>query len=512
MRGRCKVFRTLLATFILAIARVGSPEAAVCQQLTELALPDTKITLAEVVAAGSFTPPVTTSASLPQGFSRLPTFCRVAGTMRPTANSDIRFEVWMPVSSWNGKFVGVGNGAWAGSISYAAMIDPLSKGYATAATDGGHPGDSLDASFAAGHPEKLADFAHRSSHEMTVVAKSAIAAFYGRKAHRSMFVSCSTGGRQGLMEAYRYPEDYDAISAMAPANPMVALMVSSLWTGSAVLKEPDSRLPPAKLDFIHRAVLQACDADDGVKDGIVSAPRRCRFDPAVLQCKDKQTAECLTTQQVAAMRAIYEGPRNPRTGRSIFPGFERGSETGLSIQLSGPEPFPAVTSYFRHLVFNDPTWDFRHFDYDEDVARALKAHSGLVDIPPSGLDRYLASGRKLLLSHGWADPLIPPLTSVNFYNDLLAHFGSSQSSNARLFMIPGMGHCQGGDGPYVFDVIGTLDRWAQTGVAPERIVVSNPPNAPARSRPICPYPKEVHSGTGSSDQANNFRCEMPDTE
>ncbi|WP_426703046.1 tannase/feruloyl esterase family alpha/beta hydrolase [Rhodanobacter sp. Col0626] len=418
----------------------------------------------------------------------------------------------MPASGWNGKFVGVGNGAWAGSITYAAMIDPLSKGYATAATDDGHQGSQLDAGFAAGHPEKFIDFSYRGPHEMTVAAKAVIQAFYGRMTDRSLFVSCSTGGRQALMEAHRYPNDYDGISAMAPANPTVGLMVGSLWTSSATAKEAASRISPATFDLVHKAVLAACDADDGVRDGMISAPNRCHFDPAVLQCKrtgpGAGTTDCLTAPQVTALRAIYQGPRNPRTGKPIFPGFEPGSENMFSIQASGSGPIVPVASYFRDLVFNDPQWDFRHFDYDKDVSRALAAHSRFVDVPPTGLGNYVASGRKLLMSHGWADPLVPPMTSVDFYRALTARLGAKEAANARLFMIPGMAHCTGGDGPFVFDVIAALDQWVATGRAPERIVVSNPPNAPARTRPICPYPQEaVYSGAGSTDDEKNFRCE-----
>ncbi len=335
------------------------------------------------------------------------------------------------------------------------MIDPLSKGYATAATDAGHQGDSSDARFAAGHPEKLIDFGHRAVHEMTVAAKGVIKAFYDKTTQRSLFVSCSTGGRQALMEAYRYPQDYDGISAMAPANPMVGLMVSSLWTGAATLKDGARRVSPAQFERVREAAVKACDADDGVTDGIISAPGRCRFDPGVIQCTDQKpsiagrlsgatecraitgadssanAAACLTAPQVEALRAIYGRAAQSAHGEAIFPGFERGSEAMLAIQSSGTEPFPAVTSYFRDLVFGDPSWDFRSFDYDKGLTRSLEAHRKIVDIPPTGLDQYFANGRKLLLSHGWADPLIPPMVSVNFYHELIAHLGPKQCSRMR---------------------------------------------------------------------------------
>jgi len=435
----------------------------------------------------------------------------VAGTIKPTPDSDIRFEVWMPTAAnWNGKFIGVGNGAWAGLISYPEMVESLSRGYATAATDDGHQGDPLDAGFATGHPEKLIDFGYRAPHEMTVAAKATIEAFYGKGASRSLFVSCSTGGRQGLMEAYRYPADYDGISSMAPANPMAPLMVSSLWTGYVALKDKASMIPPAKFGMVQKAAVAACDANDGVKDGIISSPKSCRFDPAVLQCKANDASDCLTSAQVTALRGIYNGPKNPRTGQSINPGFEPGSEDEFPIQTTGPEPFGVATTYMRKLVFKDPKWDFRSFDYDRDVTRALQVGSETLDVPPTGLDAFFNGGRKLLLSHGWADGLIPAMSTVNFYTALTNHLGAKKAdAGARLFMAPGMGHCGDGDGPSVFDVISTIDKWVETGSAPARIIASNPPIAPPRTRPLCPYPQEaVYSGTGSTDDEKNFKCSI----
>jgi hypothetical protein len=505
------ILSCLAVSASLAALTTRAEHVTECTSLAALKLPHTEITLAERVAAHAFRLPAGAAAGAPGAppadYANMPAFCRVAGTIRPTPDSDIRFEVWMPASSWNGKFVGVGNGVWAGSITYFSMVEPLSMGYATAATDDGHQGNPLDASFAVHHPEKLIDFGFRAPHEMTVVAKAAIAAFYRQKAKRSLFASCSTGGRQGLMEAYRYPSDYDGISAVAPANPMVALMVSSLWTGVAALKDEESRIPPSKFAVVHKAALKACDANDGLEDGIIASPRDCRFDPGVLQCKAEDSPDCLTGPQVAALRAIYQGPRDPRTGRSIFPGFEPGSEPMFPLQTAGPKPFGVAFTYMRDLVFQDPNWDFRSFDYDKDVERAMQAGSAVLDVPANGLASFLSSGRKLLLAHGWADGLIPPMSTVNFYTELTEHVGPKKAAGSRLFLIPGMGHCGGGDGPFVFDAISTLDKWVETGHAPERIVVSNPPRAPVRTRPICPYPQEaIYSGTGSTDAESSFNC------
>jgi hypothetical protein len=311
------------------------------------------------------------------------------------------------------------------------------------------------------------------------------------------------------MEAYRYPQDYNAISSMAPANPMTYLMVSSLWTGYAVAKDEKSRIPPAKFAIVHKAAVAACDADDGVKDGIISAPGRCHFDPAVLQCKGEDAADCLTEPQVKALRAIYQGPKDPRTGQEIFAGFEPGSEMLFPLQ-TGPQPFGAAFTYMRDIVLKNPQWDFRSFDYGKDTVAAHAAGVADLDVPADGLGKFFGDGRKLLLSHGWADGLIPSRNTVELYTKMVSHQPKLAKGSVRLFMIPGMGHCSGGDGPYVVDVISAIDAWAQTGKPPERLTVSNPPGAPPRTRPLCPYPQEaVYTGSGSTDEEKSFRCALP---
>jgi tannase/feruloyl esterase len=313
------------------------------------------------------------------------------------------------------------------------------------------------------------------------------------------------------MEAYRYPYDYDGVSATAPANPMTALMIGSLWTGYAALKSPARKIPPPKFTMIHQAVIAACDAKDGVKDGIVSAPERCDFDPLTLQCPGDDAPDCLTAAQIETLRDIYRGPRNTRTGQQIYPGFDLGSESQFALLTAGPEPFRVAMSYMRDLVFANPSWDFRSFDYDRDVQRVVQFGKAALDVPASGLDAYFTKGGKLLLSHGLADGLIPPKATRQFYAALAARLGrDSADRGLRLFMVPGMGHCSGGDGPSKIDFLGTIDGWVDTGHAPEQINASNPPGAPPRSRPVCPHPQEaVYIGDGSADQAGNFKCQVP---
>ncbi len=502
----------LLGVFLGFFAAIPVNAANSCTALAqELKLPKVTITLASEVPAGGFKLDGPAGMGPPMNFSSLPAFCRVAGTSRPSADSDIRFEVWMPLSGWNGKFVGGGNGVWAGSIAYGDMILPLSRGYATAASDVGHQGSPLDGSFLVGHPEKLTDFGHRAVHETAVAAKATIAKFYGNGPKRSLYASCSTGGRIGLMQAYRYPYDYDGISALAPANQMVPLMVMSLWTGAATMKDEASRIPAPKFTMINKAAVAACDANDGVTDGIILHPPACQFDPGVLQCKVGEAEDCLTASQVAAMRAIYAGPKNPRTGKQIYPGLAIGSELQMVALTLGQEPFPVATTFFKGPVFNDPNWNFRGFDYDRDTQRALDYGSTALDIPANGLDRYFRQGRKLLLSHGWSDGLIPAQSTVNFFEALVQDIGIRRAQRGvRLFMAPGMAHCAGGSGPSSIDYLAAIDQWVETGRAPEQLIASNPPGQPTRTRPLCPHPQIAkYQGTGNTDEARNFVCAAP---
>jgi feruloyl esterase len=503
----------LLIVSVGLIFFIAPLAAASCESMASIALPDGKITSAALVAAGAFAPPMAGGplAGGPGGlavFKTAPAFCRVTATLAPTPDSDIKIEVWMPAENWNGKLVGIGNGVWAGNISYSALVEPLAKGYATVATDTGHVGSGMDAKFAVGHKEKLIDFGYRAVHEMTVKAKTFIAAYYGKKEQRSFWVSCSTGGRQGLMEAYRYPKDYDGISSMAPANPMVGLMIDTLWTGYVAMKEDARRLSTAKINAVHKAFIDQCDEKDGLKDGIAGDPEHCSFDPGIIQCKEGDRDDCLTAPQVAAMRDIYGGPRNPRTGEQIFAGFEPGSEQQLMALVGGKEPFPVATSYFRDIAFNNPQWDFKSFDYDKDLAASYKAGSDIVDVPSDGLAKFIEGGGKLLLSHGWSDGLIPAANTAAFYRSMTAKMDPKKAKESvRLFMLPGVGHCGGGDAPGVTDMLSAIDQWVEKGKAPDRIIASNAPNQKPMSRAICPYPQVAkYKGSGNPDDAVNFEC------
>jgi tannase/feruloyl esterase len=495
----------LFATGVLAAAPAW---AASCESLRSLALPDTTITLAEVVAAGEFAGPAA-GAPLPPGvnFKNLPAFCRAVATLAPSKDSEIKIEVWMPAAGWNGKFQAVGNGGWSGAIVYPSLARALAHFYATASTDTGHAGPS--GSFALGHPEKLIDFGYRAVHEMTVKAKAIIAAFYGDGPKLSYWNGCSSGGKQGLKEAQRFPADYDGIIAGAPANYWTHLMTGELWTAQAVHKDEASFIPANKYPLIHKAVLEACDALDGVKDGVLEDPTRCHFDPKALLCKGDDTSACLTAPQVEAAQKIYGGAKTPRTGREIFPGLEPGSELGWA-GLAGAEPFRVPVDHFRYVVFKDPNWDWRTLNFTSDVELADKIDQGTINATDPNLRAFAGHGGKLLLYHGWNDQLIAPRNAVNYYRSVLETMGGAArtADSVRLFMVPGMAHCAGGEGTSSFDPMSVIEPWVEKGKAPDQIPAAHITNGKVdRTRPLCPYPQVAqYKGSGSTDDAANFVC------
>ena len=471
-----------------------------CESLSKLSRPKTAITSAQVVPAGKFVAPAGRGPA--PSFKDLPEFCRVQATLTPSADSDIKVEVWLPASGWNGKFQAVGNGGWAGIISYGPLGAAVRGGYAAASTDTGHVGGS--ASFALGHPEKLTDFAYRAVHEMTITSKAIIANFYGDGPRYSYWNGCSTGGRQGLKEAQKFPADFDGIIAGAPANYQMHLGVWSVAVAQAVHKEPASYIPPEKYPAIHKAVLEACDSLDGLRDGLIQDPTRCHFDPKTIQCAGEDSPACLTAPQVEAARKIYTPLKNSRTGEEIFPGLEPGSELGWAGP-AGPNAAAVATDTFTYLVYKDPNWDWHTLNPDTDTARADKNDNGLIDAIDPNLKPFFSHKGKLIMYHGWNDPLIAPGNSVNYYK------AATGSDSIRLFMVPGMGHCGGGEGPNTFDMVTALEQWVEQGHAPEQIIASHSQNGTVdRTRPLCPYPQVArYKGSGSIDEAANFSCAAP---
>ncbi len=477
---------------------------AACESLTSLRLTKGRVTSSQLIPGGTYTASGGRAGGRALNFKDLPAFCKVTATLKPSSDSDIKIEVWMPAEGWNGKLEAVGNGAWAGSISYPAMAAALAAGFATASTDTGHEGNN--AAFIAGHPEKLIDFAYRAVHEMTIAAKSIIAAEYGRGPKYSYWNGCSSGGRQALIEAQRYPRDFDGIIAGDPSNDSTRMQAQELWTSQQAHKDEASYIPPEKYELIHKAVLDACDALDGVQDGVLENPRLCHFDPVALVCKPdfSDTSACLTPPQVELAAKIYDGPKG------FYPGFERGSELGWGLFVAGPKPMSFAVEMYQVALLADPGWNYLDLDLKRDVARAVERKGKIIDAVDPNLKPLFEHGGKLIQYHGWADPGIPPLSSIEYYQDVAHKLGGVQAidNSFRLFMIPGMGHCGGGDGTSTFDMITALDRWVEKGEAPNRIIASRVrKGAVDRTRPLCPYPQVAsYKGSGSTDDAASFNC------
>ena len=492
---------------LLLAAALSNPAA--CENLKSLSLSNTTITAAQPVAAGPFTPPAAPGAGGPPSVPlQLPPHCRVSAVARPSPDSNIEFEVWLP-ENWNGKFEAVGGGGWAGVISYPAMSVALQEGYATASTDTGHKGGN--ALFAIDHPEKLTDFAYRAIHEMTVQAKAIISAYYSRAPRLSYFNGCSTGGRQGLMEAQRFPEDFDAIVAGAPANYQTHLHAWDLSVSVPVLKDPQSAVKPGTLAILNQLARDACDAKDGIADGIINDPRACKFDPAVMLCREGDTrsqevGKCLTPPQLEAVKRVY-APAKTRSGEVVFPGKEPGSETGWAGVLGG-EQAPAVSTGSFIVAYNDAKWDAKTFDLDRDLKLVDEKVGAPVNAINPDLRAFKARGGKLILYHGWNDTAISPGNTINYYSSVLSKMGGKQDDFIRLFMAPGMQHCGGGPGPNQVNWMAALERWRESGIAPnqvEAVHIAN--NSVDMTRPLCAYPQQaIYKGTGSTNDAGNFIC------
>lgn len=491
--------RWVFAAFALSTVFLPALQAQPCEQLSSLSSPKAFIQSAETIHAGTFTP-----EAREKKISGLPAFCRVSAILRPTADSEIHTEIWLPSSGWNGKYMAVGSGGWGGSIAYDAMAEALRRGYATSATDDGHAGPS--ASFIVGHPEKFVDFAYRAEHEMAIEAKALIKAFYGNPPRYAYWNGCSGGGREGLLQAYRYPEEFDGIIAGDPAN--MRRNAWALWLANETFKDSQDYIPPSKYPMIHRAVLDACDAKDGLKDGLIDNPESCKVDFASLTCKAGDAADCLTARQVHTAQTIISAPTDS-SGKVLFSRVEPGTELRWGRLAGGPEPADLFLDQFRYVVYQDAKWDWRTFDLERESAKANAVNHDVDELDPH-LEVFAKRGGKLLLYHGWADQQVAPGSTVDFYRSAVDLSGEpSQASEwMRLFMVPGMGHCSSGEGPDSFDKIGAMEEWVEQGKAPARIVATHHTGGKAdRTRPLCPYPQVArYNGSGSIDDAANFTC------
>ena len=514
---------------LILLAAAGSVAFAQtpCEQLQSLKLPGTTITMAMTVAAGAFQnpgrpagpatpalPPRAQGKQAPGGGrgapapQMLPAYCRVSATLKPSPDSDIKIEVWLPEgAAWNGKYEAVGGGGWAGVISYPALASAVEEGYATSSTDTGHEGGN--ANFAVGHPDKIVDFAYRAVHEMVVQAKAVMTAYYGRGPRLSYWNGCSTGGRQGLMEAQRYPDDFDGIVAGAPANYQTHLHAFDISLQTFV-RQAGAAVPAAKTDLVAKAVLAACDAADGVKDGLLNDPRKCNFDPGTLLCKGADSNDCLTALQVDSVKKAYAPLKNSK-GALVYPGYAKGSETGWNmLAANGPAPSALSLGSYREVLHQDPNWDWKTWDVDKDVP-AVDEKYGYINAVNPDLSAFKAHGGKLIQYHGWADTAISPENSINYRASVLNKMGAKQDNWYRLFMVPGMAHCGNGAGPNQFNYMGAMERWRESGVAPQLMIAEHVANNKVdRTRPLCPYPQlATYKGVGSINDAANFSCKAP---
>lgn len=542
---RSRVVLLLLAAALLPAHSVtAQPQGKTCESVAQgLALSDGKITSADVVAAGAFVQPNLKPDEKPSPvFKRTPEFCRVRATLTPTPSSDIKVEVWMPVSGWNGKFRGQGNGGFAGYLDYRALAAAMIDGYASGATDTGHA--TTDAAWALDHPEKIVDYGYRGIHEMTVQSRTIVQAFYGTAPTRSYFASCSNGGRQALMEAQRFPADYDGILAGAPANDWTPMLSAGIHV-LQVLDGP-GYIPGTKAPAIARAVVATCDAKQGVADGVIDDPPECDFNPEVLLCKGAETDSCLTAPQIASLNVVYAGAKDA-SGHLIFPGIPPGAEDGpggWATWIFGKEQGKSagaffVIGYFSNMVYDSKDWNFRTANVDSALQLANQKTGSMMNATNPNLKPFFDRGGKLIVYHGWNDPAISAFNSIDYYRSVSETLGAKETdSSMRLYMVPGMQHCGGGPGATSFgqdradvphdarhDIFMALVDWVEQGNAPSTLIASrfteengdgggDPPKAasktPEMTRPLCPYPQEAqYSGKGDTHSAASFSCVAP---
>ena len=491
-----------------------------CDAIRTMSTPQTIVMSADVVPAGVFVappppapagpPPAAAGgrgraggapAARPAPPEPIPQHCRVKLTLKPTSDSDIYSELWMPTDNWNGKLLVVGNGGYAGSIQgYGDMQIALRLGYATAATDTGHQG--TNGVFALGHPEKIVDFAYRALHDTTVESKRLIKTMYSRNVQLSYYKGCSTGGRMGIMAAVRFPDDYDGIIAGALANRHIHMHTAGFARQVELARNPDMALSPEKAQLVNEAVMNTCNV---LHETFLNNPQQCSFDFSTLLCKgpgNNVNSECLTQPELKAVEMFYGGVKN-RKGEVIF----AGQVLGNPVTPMRSSQNINVTDTVRIWAFQDEKYDWRSFDIDRDMP-IIDQKIGFVDATDPDLKKFKAHGGKLLLYAGWADTGITPKNTVEYYQSVSKKMGKETTDFARLFMVPGMGHCRGGDGPDSFDSIGALEKWREKGQAPTTMAAVN--KTSGLSRPLCAYPQYAkYKGTGDLKDAANWSCVAP---
>ena len=538
VRIRSLAFASLL---IGAGLPAGPAAAATCASLAALSQPGSVLIAAALpFPGGSFTGP---DGNL---YENVPPFCKVSAVLTPTADSLINVEVWMPNPGWTGRFEGTGNGGYAGTIALAvpAMIDGLMRGTAVAGTDmGSAPSSNNDGDALVGHPEKWIDFGYRSTHLMTVLGKQLVQAYYGRPARFSYFNGCSTGGQQALMEAQRFPDDYNGILGGDPANNRTHVHTSIVWNYAQMHRSPTSLfIGTNQTQAITNAVVAACAIKSGglATDPFLTDPRSCDFDPAELQCANGvSNGTCLSPDEVQAARQIYAGATDPANGHLIFPGSVKGGESDTQFGWVGiqDQPEPPFDSLFK-WVFG-PTWLWPSFDFNENMAQVDQTLAPILNANNPDLSAFATNGSKLLMYQGWADPLVAPQDLIDYYLRVEAQQKGSSAEQLRktqqyfrLFMVPGMYHCAFGPGPNAFgnrfsgqvyaapppvedtqhDALLALQQWVEQGVAPASLIATKynndlPQQGIAMQRPICAFPQvPKYKGSGDTNAASSFTC------
>jgi pimeloyl-ACP methyl ester carboxylesterase len=504
--SRHLVIAFALLAFIVCPRHAHAAQAA-CKELSKLSLPQATISIAEEIANGEFTSP---AGGRGGRLSDLPAFCRVALTVSP----QIHIEVWLPRDTWNGSYRGEGGGGYAGQISFGGLAEGVRRGYAAASTDTGHSA-SAGGAFALNadgtlNSQLIGDFAERSLGELATKAKAIIKAYYGKDAKHSYWNGCSTGGRQGLMAVQRFPDAYDGLVIGAPAINWDRFIPSELWPQIVMNNTAGGPISPAKLTAVTRAAIAACDATDGVADGIITDPRKCTYDPGPLVCKaGDDPASCLTPQEADAVRKIWNGPTNA-SGQRLWFGLERGTPLNF---LAGNNPFPIASEHFQYWIHQDPKFDWHTLseaDFETDFRASQKKFHDVIGTDDPRLDAFRKRGGKMIMWHGEADPLIFPRGTINYFERLLAANGGGKrvDDSVRFFLAPGVGHCGGGDGPAPIGLFDAVVDWVEKGVAPKTLQASRKrPDGTTLTRPLCPYPATAKwTGTGSTDDAANFMC------
>jgi feruloyl esterase len=467
----------------------------------------------EALKAASFdhTKIVSTAMIPADAANATPAFCEVTATISPVTGSNIGVVYRLP-ESWNGKMLGLGGGGWAGNVQLARATPGLKAGYATAQTDGGHPIPATAPDMWRpdkwGTAETFADFQYRAVHEMTTVAKAVVAKYYGKAQTKAYFQGCSTGGRQGLMEVQRYPDDYDGVVSMAPVHSLT--VQTSMTVRANVLGKPGAALTPETLSTVNAAVIKACDAKDGLADGLLDDPRQCSWDPAEMLCKPGQSgSECLTQPQIDALRILYNGVKTP-DGRVVVWPLARGNEASWRafVGLSGPASDATNAGGLGALtgpVFGDPNFNLASFDPAKDYDTVAKSgFAKAYEANDANIAAFTKRGGKLLLWHGWADSGPSPWLTLDYY-DRVMKATPNATSNVRLFMAPGVAHCGGGTGLDQFDALSAIDAWVQTGTAPDKLQATKA--KPPMTRLLCAYPKVAkYKGSGDANDAASFEC------